>query len=442
MSTIADVTLPAIASILTETLADLERLYPTRNFLLQAWSTGGQDGAPGRVTPLDNRVNFDGSNVRIPVDLNLMEGGGWVAEGGSVNVPVSPTIKQATVTLKKFVQPFGISLEAMEDSVGSHSAIEALGLSMEKASQALADRVNIAMNGGGLADLFYGNNAASSLTMTPLTTGANAIDWDRVYPGLVVDLVDATTGTAVSGGLRRRVASYVIGTPVITFDTAAVTSEGGSGPIAFTTNTVAVVPGSVRNVASAYTSDALQGGIQAAVTANPFQGLSRTTYPQWAAIDGRAGVTTVTPFSDGMVDTGITLGQRAGDGLWDFAIGDPNSINVYKNQKQSQVRYQVATGTVQGRFSGVVIDAGNQQITIVPERKFKPGAIAFLRRDAATLYGRKKGPAFDDITGSQFKQLGRATSYEVWMLDRIEWGWHSPNTIVQFSNLSTQSSVG
>jgi len=195
----ADFQLSQAASLLYELRAPMQTLYPTRNFLLAAWSGAGQDGAPGRITPLDDREAFTGSKVRIPVDLQMMEAGGWVAEGGTVNVPVAPLIKQAEITLKKFIQPFGISLEAMEDTQGN-SAADAMAMSLDKAQKALADRVNMAMNGDGTGLL---GTVASHSNLT--STMASGTDWDKFYVGMVVDVLTRADGTDAGQGKRRRI---------------------------------------------------------------------------------------------------------------------------------------------------------------------------------------------------------------------------------------------
>src|SRR5512143_3487905 len=112
----ADITLTKIASYLYDMKGPVQRLFPTRNFLMSAWFGQGEDGSPGLTTPLNNPTRFNGAKVRVPIDTAPMQAGGWVAEGGTVNVPIPPTITASEITLKKFVQPFGITLEAMEDS--------------------------------------------------------------------------------------------------------------------------------------------------------------------------------------------------------------------------------------------------------------------------------------------------------------------------------------
>jgi hypothetical protein len=438
----ADTTLGVIQSVLYEMRGPMQSLYPTRNFLLAYLSGLGQDGAPGRITPLQNPTQFSGSSVRVPLDTVQMQGGGWVGEGGTVNVPIAPVITQATITLKKFIQPFGISLEAMEDSKGANSAIDALALNLQKARIAMADAVNTAICGDGtaaLAPILSGTSPGLTMVLGNGSAGVG-VDWDKLYVGQVVDVLTTATGADAGQGKRRRIASINIGTGTITFDTAQQASDGGSGNITFTgASSSLYVTGSYSGAA---TKVALQGGFEAAGRGTSFEGVNLTTYPQFAAVDGRAGDVTVKAIDDAMIDLGVTLAQRAGDGLFDAAYGDPNAINVYKNTKVNQTRFNVPTGVVATRFTGIQVDLGNQIITIVPERKSKPGSIKFFNRQAATLYGSTAGPDYDDLAGSMFKQFNRVTNYEVWLKDRLELGWHAPSKMVYFDNLQVQSTAG
>jgi hypothetical protein len=59
------------------------------------------------------------------------------------------------------------------------------------------------------------------------------------------------------------------------------------------------------------TTDYIPNGIEeAAATTGTFQGLSRTTYPQWAGTDGRDGTTTTAALSEQMLMAGAAA-QRA-----------------------------------------------------------------------------------------------------------------------------------
>src|SRR5215475_4272939 len=215
----ADTTLASIQSLLYEMRGPMQSLYPTRNFLLGYLSGLGQDGAPGRITPLQNPTQFQGSSVRVPLDTVPMQAGGWVVEGGTVNVAIAPIITQASITLKKFIQPFGISLEAMEDSKGANSAIDATAMNLQKARIAMADAVNVALCGDGsglLANVLSGTSPGLTMVLGTGSAGAG-VDWDKLYVGQVVDVLTRTTGANAGGGLRRKIASITIGTGTVVF---------------------------------------------------------------------------------------------------------------------------------------------------------------------------------------------------------------------------------
>jgi len=439
----ADTTLGTIQSVLYEMRGPMQSLYPTRNFLLAYLSGLGQDGAPGRITPLQNPAQFTGSSVRIPLDTIQMQGGGWVGEGGTVNVPVAPTITQANITLKKFIQPFGISLEAMEDSKGANSAIDALALNLQKARIAMADAVNVALCGDGtglLAPVLSGTSPGLTMVLGTGSAGAG-VDWDKLYVGQVVDVLTRADGADAGAGQRRRIASITISTGTVVFDTAQVASDGGSGPITFAATSGLYVAGSRVKSGSTTPVNVLQGGFEAAGRISPFEGVNLTTYPQFAAVDGRNGVTTPADLSDQMFDDALLFAQRANDGMFDASYGDPNAINKYKNTKTQLTRYNTPTGTVATRFSGIQVDLGNQIVVLVGERKSKPGSVKLFNRQACTLYGSTAGPDYDDLAGSMFKQFNRMTNYEVWLKDRLELGWHAPSKMVYLDNLNVQNTA-
>jgi hypothetical protein len=405
---VASDTLTSAASILYEMRADLEAIYPRDNVLL-AEATGynattGEigDGAQ-RITPLDNREIFSGSQVRIPVDFAQLQGGGWVSETGTVNVPIADSITQATINLKRLVVPASITLDLQEDSM-SNSSVQYLARKMEKVKDALAMLVDEAMNGPGTGLLATVSGAGGSPGLTiPVAAGT---DFDKLLPGTVVDVLTRSNGADPGQGLRRKIASFSESGLTVTFSTTQQASDGGSGSITFSGNEGLYTPGSYGNV--------MAGGLGAAdLTSGTFQAIDRSNFPGWKAVDGRAGTTTTTPLSDPMMDAGVLLGQRAGTYKWDYGYGDPSAINVYKNSKASLVRYNVPTGTLKSGFQGVEYDAAGQPIALVPGRKSDVGVVRFLRKDASTLYGRRKGPDFEDSTGTMFQRFSQVAADRV-----------------------------
>ncbi len=434
----ADTTaLSDIDALLYELRGPMQVLYPRDHVLMAEWHGVGQDDASaGRVsenqtgsTPDDNREIFSGNQVRIPLDLHYLEAGGWVAETGTINEPIAPAFDKATLSLAKFVQPISITLEADEDSL-SNSAVAAVARLVAKAREALGNHVNDAMNGNGDGKLASADSTQAGAGGLVLTVTAIP---DSLYVGKVVDVLTATTGVDPGDGKRRKITvlDRAASPPTITFSTTAQASDGGSGNITLSNLVGVYVAGSYGNV--------MQGLTQAADFAqtDTFEGINRSTTPQWAGTDGRNGDTVTKPLSDAMLDAGVIIGQRNGAFSWDFGVGDPSAINVYKNSKVALTRYSPEVAKVPSGFEGIVYSGAGQPIPLVPERKFDSGKVRLVRRDCATIYGRKAGPDFDRATGSQWMRFARNTSVEAWLADRLNWGFHTPNTIVSFEDLST-----
>lgn len=433
----ADNTLSTAASLLYEMKGPMQVLYPRDHFLLAEWSgVGAEDPSSGRITPgqtgsipTDNREIFSGSGVRVPLDLTQMQAGGWPGETGTVNVPIPPPFTQATIQLRDFVQPTSISLDLEEDSM-DNSAAQGLATLVRKAREAMAEVVNDTMNTTSNGLLALADSTQGSAGGLVLITAAGT-DLDKLYPGKIVDVLTATTGADPGQGKRRKINTITdVTLPVITFSTTSQASDGGSGNITLA-NTVGVyIAGSYGNAMNGIEDAANISGT------DTFETVVRSNFPQFKAVDGRAGVTTVAPLSDPMIDAALELGKRNGAFRWDFAIGDPNSINVYKNGKQSQVNYTPDTATLTSGFQGIQYAGNGQPIALVPERRHGSGMVKFLRRDSARLYGRKLGPDFEDSTGAIFQRFSRALPKEMWLVDRLQWGWENPGSIVRLDNLS------
>jgi len=434
----ADNSLSSAQSLLYDMRGPMQALYPKDHVLLAEFSgVGAEDPSSGRVTPnsngslpADNREIFSGKQVRIPIDLHMLQGGGWVSETGTINDPIAADFTEAHINLARVVQPTSITIDLEEDSM-DNSAAQGLATLVRKTREALAEIVNDAMNttGATLATADTTQSSAGGLTLKVLA----GTDFDKLYPGKVVDVLTATTGADPGQGLRRKISSFseTASPPTITFSTTQQAADGGTGNITLS-NAVAVY------TAGSY-GQAMQGIEDAANISgtDTFENVARATYPQFKAVDGRNGTTTTVPLTDALLDAGVLLGQRNGAFYWDFGIGDPSAINVFKNGKISMVRYTPDVAKLQSGFQGIVYNGTGQPIPIVPERKHNVGQVKLIRKDAATLYGRRRGPDFEDSTGAIFMRFSRALPKEMWLVDRLQWGWHNPGSIVRYDNLAT-----
>jgi hypothetical protein len=165
--------------------------------------------------------------------------------------------------LKKFIQPFGISLEA-EDS-WARTAIDATAMSLQKARIAMADNVNVALCGDGtglLANVLSG--AALSWVLGTGTAGVG-VDWDKLYVGQVVDVLTKANGVDAGGVQRRKITAINIDMGAVTFYT----------PPDRTVARATSLPGG--SVCRRFLRQRAQGRVQA-TKASPFEGVNLATY--------------------------------------------------------------------------------------------------------------------------------------------------------------------
>jgi hypothetical protein len=180
----------------------------------------------------------------------------------------------------------------------------------------------------------------------------------------------------------------------------------------------------------------LQGLQQAAAVTGTFEGIDKAAVPTWRGTDGRGGDTTSLPLSAQMLDSGIRRGRRSGLGTWDFAIGDPAVIDLYKQSLQAQVRYDPQVTTLKSGFSGIVYDGADAPIPFIKEYMAPKGSLMLIDKESLQLYGDQPGPSFLEDDGGMFRRFSRALPKEADMLDRVQLGVTRANTIVFFNNLA------
>jgi hypothetical protein len=435
----ADNSLTSAASLLYEMQGKMMELYPKDYVFLAELSgvdvfNGGDPAAvEGRITPDLQPDSFyrtySGLRVRVPIQPTGLQGAQAISETGTVNVPIAVPFSEAHITLGRVVAPTSLTLDIDEDSM-DNSAVQMAAQLAKGQRLALAEVVNDMLLGNGDAQLAVADSTQSSAGGLTLKVDATT-DFDKLYPGRVVDVLATADGSDPGQGKRRLIASIneTASPPTVTFSTTAQASDGGSGNITLSNAVGVYLPGSYGN--------ALQGVEQAAATSGTFEGIDKAANVWWKGTDGRQGTTTTAPLSDLLIDTAVLLGQRAGVSKWDFGVGDPKTINVYKNGKTSLLRYDAPTTTLRSGFKGIIYDGLDQELPLVPERRHKVGGVKLIRRDRMTLYGRRKGPAYEDSTGSPWQRFARSLPRESWYVDRLNLGVHDCGAIVFLNNLST-----
>jgi hypothetical protein len=385
-----------------------------------------------------DRQIFTGKQVRHTIVLAQLPGAGFVQEASTWNVPHALASDEVVINLTRALVPFGVTVDVERDSMDNSNA-SAVAQLVKEARIALARLENFAFLGDGTGLVVDITDGATSLTTTAGTTA----NFDVLLPGTVWDIRTRATGADPGQGLRRKIASVNESTRVITWDTASQASDGGSGNIVHTSADGIYIPGSWSN-GTAGTSTGpgslvSQGLEQAAAVSGTFETIDKAAVPQWQGIDGRAGDTTSLALSMQMLDAGVRRGRRAGLGSWDFAIGDPASIDLYKQGLYSQARYDISDMTLKSGFAGVVYQGGDKPFPLIKDPVAKKNAIKFIDKESFQLYGDKQGPAFLEDDGAMFRRFSRTLAKEAELLDRVQLGVKKCNTIVFFNNLAQAS---
>jgi hypothetical protein len=417
----------------------LQRLFARDNVLL-AEASGVVQASPsnpvvdydanyGRYTrAMDgNREHFEGEQVRVPVLTAALQGAGAITESSTWNVPIPIENQKAQAKLAQVLVPFALSLALERDSKsGSLSAMSAVQMYTEEAYGALAGIEDTMLNRNGDA-LLAVNAGADTNGLTVTVT--NPSDFDILVPGTVVDVLVSTTGADPGQGKRRRIASVNTTTRVITFDTTQQASDGGSGNITLTGQTVGLF------LAGSY-GNAMQGFGQAVtVGGTPFEGIDVATVPRWSAYSLDASAAGL---SDSLLMQAAYKARGNGAGWHDFGIGHPGVVDKYIASKTPTVYYQPQEATLRSGFSGIVYQGADRPYPIVKSINSPRQKLRLIRKDAFRLYGDSVGPAFIDDDGGIFRFFGRQTVKEADLLDRVQLMVTRPNSLVEIKNLAEQ----
>ena len=434
----ADNTRSSWANFLFDMQGQVREVFPTEAPFLAELSGVGDSQSVGRYTrDMDgNRGVFSGQQVRHGIITAQLPAGGWVNETQTWNVAQSLPSQKVLISLCDLVQPFTVSVDVERDSFDNANAT-AVATLVQQARKALAKVENLTFLGDGtgkVSDIVSGTSPGLAINVS--TTGAGPMD--ALLPGTVWDILTKSTGANPGNGLRRLIASVSDSatTQTVTFDTNQQASDGSSGNITFSTNEGIYIPGSYSATAGAL---AAQGLEQAAATSGTFEGIAKGSVPQWQGTDGRAGDTTTLALSAQMLDGAVRRGRRAAIGVWDFGIGDPAAIDLYKQSLLSLVRYDAGTITLHSGYKGIAYDGADKPFPLIKEPVHKKGAIKLIDKGSFQLYGDKSGPSFLDDDGSMFRRFNRTLIKEADLLDRVQLGVTKCNTIVFVNNLAVAS---
>ena len=432
----ADTDRAAWATFLYELRGKVQQLFATETPFLAEMTGVGDANRVGRFTrDMDaNRDVFSDDSVRHTLITSYLPGAGNPGETSVWNVPHLLPSKKINIKLVRFLVPFSVSVDVERDSMNKPNAgaVEQL---VDQSRIALGKLENLEALGDGTGLQVDITDGATSLT----TTCGVTANFDVLLPGTVWDILTRSTGADPGQGKRRKIASVVESTRVITWDTASQASDGGSGSIVHTSADGIYVPGSWSNGTPGGGTGpgeiVMQGLEQAAAITGTFETLDKAANPSWQGVDGRGGDTTALSLSDQILDAAMRKVRRSGIGAFDFGIGDPAAIDLYKQGKISQVRYEAQEARIPSGFSGIVYQGGDKPFPLIKEPVHKKKAVKLVDKASFQLYGDSKGPTFLDDDGAMFRRFARALPKEADLLDRVQLGVTKCNTIVFINDL-------
>jgi hypothetical protein len=413
-----------------------QKLFPAE-FVLLALLSGLIREDQGRITydqtyerftrAMDgNREVFDGSNVRFPLMLAGLPAGGTVAEGGTWNAPGPIDTAKAVANLARVLQPMAISIDLQRDaSQARTSAMSAVENYIGEAFKALARIENDMLHGNGDALLAAVTSAAGSpgLTIT-VGTGAN---FDQLTPGRWVDVLTRANGANPGGGLRRKIVSVSRAAGTVTLSTTQQASDGQAGNVTFAATEGLYIPGSYGT--------AMQGAAQAVATTGTFEGVDKAAIQQWQGVD--ATPATVQALSDAVLDNAVYLLRGNGVGASEFGIAHPKVVDLYKQSKMAQVRYDPQEVVAPSGFAGISYQGADRPFPILKDLAAPRGICRLFVRQAVRLYGDHVGPAWIDDDGAMWRFFSRTLVPEADLLDRVQACFVACNKLATIGNATT-----
>ena len=256
------------------------------------------------IGPLREQVNYDvvlldlldkdeesvvGKNFTIPLHVGGNEGIASVAEGGTLPAAGNQQYKEVIVPQRYIystIELTGPTIKATKSNAGAF--VRAIDSEMKGAAKDFKRQLN---------RMFWGDGAGI-LSVTGTTTASTTVvvaGTKYIRPGMVIDVLVASSGATGTGAVGRTVLSVASATTFV-ISGAAITTD----------NTYAVYLGGSRNIEVM----GLAGIVSATST---LQGLDPATYSWWAAsVLANAG--TPRAITEALMQTGMDTTETASDG--------------------------------------------------------------------------------------------------------------------------------
>lgn len=371
-----------------------------------------------------DRETFHGSKVRFPLQLNDVPSGGFIAEGATWNAAAPIDTNAAIANLVSVIQPIALTLELARDAEnGQTAAMSAIEMYTRSAYRQVAWLENTALHRNGDGLLCNVSAGTGSGTLVVYVTASTA-PWDLLQPGRVFDVLTRTTGADPGNGKRRKIDVVDRAAGTVTFKTAAVASDGGSGNITATTTEGIYLTGSYNN--------AMAGLTQATATTGTFENIDKAAVAQWQGV----AITASAALSDNILDDAVYKGRSNGASQYDFGVAHPKVIDLYKASKQSQVRYDSQDVLLKSGIKGITYQGGDKPFPLIKDLGAVRQTCRLIVKDVLQLYGDAVGPEFIQDDGAMWRMFNRATIKEADLMDRVQLGVKNCNQLVNITSVT------
>lgn len=302
----------------------------------------------------NEEVRIEGRNTFVKLEVGDSLGQGNIAEGGAFPAAGDPTYSEAKLGLARLAHTVELTLEEFEllnsQAAAAFPVVQRkLAKGVERMRRDMARQFYM----DGTATLARCAATTASLTVNLQTSNgdtgsASQYDRDRwtyLEPNRIkIDLVDATTGAAVTNGTGRSIASIAARSPsgsTLVLDTAG-------GTVTTTTNTVIVPTGNVTSPGSVYTSLDTPGIMAAIATGNTYLNINRTSagnyFWQSNVVQGATAGTNETISFAQIMKTVTSIAARSDSGAMPAApnycaIATMGVMNAYQQILVPAMRY-------------------------------------------------------------------------------------------------------
>lgn len=406
-----------------ELLLVLQRAYRSGGVLADQYQRGNLE---------DHQ--YEENTARITIIRNVKQGTGFATELGTLPIGRKVRTMKANVGIASVEHTISLSKRLPKISGNPRTSFaQAAELEMSMAQEAMVKTRNELLNGDGtgLVAPITGSAASSAAVAAPVVGQNMAL----LYRGRVGDILVRSTGAIVATGVMILDNSEATGAETITLVNAA--DDTASVPAV--DNTMGFYLENSGLSGTGYTGttsgDKMMGWQAAIAQTGTFEGLSRTTYPDWKATDGRAGNVTAADLGVAIMDgcvrrrgSHLTPGQTF-KSLW---ITDPAVLDKFSQSLSANYRWQGDKGTLETGFEYLVYKGER----LFPDYDAPLSQIVCVPLDDVQILEIGNGPSFDDQDGSIWKRFNRSQPVEAWLVTEEQAAYTRVDRFVYANNLN------